>query len=416
MIPGEYVIWIVLVTAFISVLLSGLYFSKRILRKVMYMLDALEDKETNFRFDEKPLVSRALHRTLNRIRLIFEKERQEINEQERYYGQMLDCVNTGIVVVDLNERAKGRVLYNNKAATNILGISSLSNIRQLANVSSELESCFDTVSEGNNEMKVSFYNEKGQISLSVVATLASLQGKDVKIIVLNDISNEMSHNEEISWNKLIRVLTHEIMNTVTPIASLSRTLSQGLDSKADDCPFDRNNLKLGLETIAESSNGLIKFVDTYRSLTRISTPVKKAFYLKELVDRVRQLTSKQINDVGATLLYVEKSDDILLYADEDQISQVFVNLIKNALQAHAMLIEITAEIDFAETVVIQVSNNGKPINKENYDDIFVPFYTTKQEGTGVGLSLSRQIMRMHNGKISLVCSNEKNTVFKLQFK
>lgn len=416
MIPGEYVIWIVLVTAFISVLLSGLYFSKRILRKVMYMLDALEDKETNFRFDEKPLVSRALHRTLNRIRLIFEKERQEINEQERYYGQMLDCVNTGIVVVDLNERAKGRVLYNNKAATNILGISSLSNIRQLANVSSELESCFDTVSEGNNEMKVSFYNEKGQISLSVVATLASLQGKDVKIIVLNDISNEMSHNEEISWNKLIRVLTHEIMNTVTPIASLSRTLSQGLDSKADDCPFDRNNLKLGLETIAESSNGLIKFVDTYRSLTRISTPVKKAFYLKELVDRVRQLTSKQINDVGATLLYVEKSDDILLYADEDQISQVFVNLIKNALQAHAMLIEITAEIDFAETVVIQVSNNGKPINKENYDDIFVPFYTTKQEGTGVGLSLSRQIMRLHNGKISLVCSNEKNTVFKLQFK
>lgn len=416
MIPGEYVIWIVLVTVFISVLLSGFYFSKRILRKVMYMLDALEDKEMNFRFDEKSLFSRALHRTLNRIRLIFEKERQEISEQERYYGQMLDCVNTGIVVVDLNERSKGRVLYNNKAATNILGVSSLSNIRQLANVSSELESCFDTVSVGNNEMKVSFYNEKGQISLSVVATLAFLQGKDVKIIVLNDISNEMSHNEEISWNKLIRVLTHEIMNTVTPIASLSRTLSQELDSKSDDCPFERNNLKLGLETIAESSKGLIKFVDTYRSLTRISTPVKKAFYLKELVDRVRQLTSKQINDVGAKLLYVEKSDDILLYADEDQISQVFVNLIKNALQAHAMLIEITAEIDFAETVVIHVSNNGKPINKENYDDIFVPFYTTKQEGTGVGLSLSRQVMRLHNGNISLVCSNEKNTVFKLQFK
>lgn len=416
MIPGEYVIWIVLVTVFISVLLSGFYFSKRILRKVMYMLDALEDKEMNFRFDEKSLFSRALHRTLNRIRLIFEKERQEISEQERYYGQMLDCVNTGIVVVDLNERSKGRVLYNNKAATNILGVSSLSNIRQLANVSSELESCFDTVSVGNNEMKVSFYNEKGQISLSVVATLAFLQGKDVKIIVLNDISNEMSHNEEISWNKLIRVLTHEIMNTVTPIASLSRTLSQELDSKSDDCPFERNNLKLGLETIAESSKGLIKFVDTYRSLTRISTPVKKAFYLKELVDRVRQLTSKQINDVGAKLLYVEKSDDILLYADEDQISQVFVNLIKNALQAHAMLIEITAEIDFAETVVIHVSNNGKPINKENYDEIFVPFYTTKQEGTGVGLSLSRQIMRLHNGNISLVCSNEKNTVFKLQFK
>ena len=264
-------------------------------------------------------------------------------------------------------------------------------------------------------MRVSFYNEKGQTTLAVSSSETSLQGKNVKIIVINDISNEMSRNEELSWNKLIRVLTHEIMNTVTPIASLSHTLSMDLTSSESGI-IDKEELKMGLDTISESAKGLIKFVDTYRSLTRVSTPVKKAFYLKELIDRVTQLTREQINASGATLSYIEKSDDILLYADEDQISQIFINLVKNALQAKASKIEITAEIDFTESVVINVSNNGTPINKENYEDIFVPFYTTKQEGTGVGLSLSRQIMRLHNGSISLVCSNEKNTVFKLQFK
>ena len=221
----------------------------------------------------------------------------------------------------------------------------------------------------------------------------------------------MSRNEEMSWNKLIRVLTHEIMNTVTPIASLSHTLSMDITS-SENKSVNREELKLGLDTISESARGLIKFVDTYRSLTRVSAPVKKAFYLQELIDRVTQLTREQISVSGATLSYIEKSEDILLYADEDQISQVLVNLIRNAIQAKAT----TIEIDFSEAVVVNISNNGTPISKENYEDIFVPFYTTKQEGTGVGLSLSRQIMRLHNGSISLVCSNEKNTVFKLQFK
>lgn len=328
---------------------------------------------------------------------------------------MLDRVKTGIVVVELNEKFSGKVSYCNAAALNILGVATLSNIRQLANVSPEIQECFENISEANNEMRVSFYNEKGQTTLSVSSSETSLQGKNVKIIVINDISNEMSRNEEMSWNKLIRVLTHEIMNTVTPIASLSHTLSMDITS-SENKPVNREELKLGLDTISESARGLIKFVDTYRSLTRVSAPVKKAFYLQELIDRVTQLTREQISASGATLSYVEKSEDILLYADEDQISQVLVNLIRNAIQAKATTIDITAEIDLNEAVIVNISNNGNPISKENYEDIFVPFYTTKQEGTGVGLSLSRQIMRLHNGSISLVCSNEKNTVFKLQFK
>lgn len=416
MIPCEHVIFIVIVTAVVSAMVSGMYYSRKTHRKISYILDALEDKETNFRFDEKKLFYRDFHKTLNRIRQIFEKEKQEINDQERYYGQMLDRVKTGIVVIELNENFSGRVLYYNMAAIHTLGVATLSNVRQLANISPELQKCFETVSEANNEMRVSFYNEKGQTTLSVTSTETTLMGKEVKIIVMNDISNEISHNEELSWNKLIRVLTHEIMNTVTPIASLSHTLSVDIESAKDNRSLNKEELKMGLDTISESAKGLIKFVDTYRSLTRISTPVKKPFFVRELIERVIQLTRNQINETGAVLTYLEKTEDILLYADEDQISQVIVNLVKNAIQAKASQIEIIAEIDFSETVLIHISNNGMPISKENHEDIFVPFYTTKQEGTGIGLSLSRQIMRLHNGSISLICSNEKTTTFRLQFK
>lgn len=416
MISYEDVILIWIVTAVVSAVASGVFYSYKARRKVSYILDALEDKETNFRFDEKTLFYRKYHRTLNRIRTIFEKERQEINEQERYYGQMLDRVKTGIVVVEQNKKFSGRILYCNSAALNIIGVATLGNVRQLGNISPELQSCFENISDANNEMRISFYNEKGQTTLSVTYSKTSLQGKEVKIFVLNDISNDISHNEELSWNRLIRVLTHEIMNTVTPIASLSHTLSADIASAGNDKSVNREELQMGLDTISESARGLIKFVNTYRSLTRISTPVKKAFFVRDLIDRVRNLTRNQIAEAGAEFKYMEKTEDILLYADEDQIAQVIVNLVRNALQANASQISVTAEINCSETVLINVSNNGQPINKENHEDIFVPFYTTKQEGTGIGLSLSRQIMRLHNGSISLVCSNDKVTTFLLQFK
>ena len=231
-----------------------------------------------------------------------------------------------------------------------------------------------------------------------------------------NVTGEMVHNEELSWNKLIRVLTHEIMNTVTPIASLSHTLSQELDSETSARSLDWKELKLGLDTIASSSDGLIKFVNTYRSLTRVSAPVKKAFFVRELIEKVQQLTRESLHQAGAVCSYVEKSEDILLYADADQLSQVLVNLVKNALQAEATKIEITAEIDYAETVVITVSNNGRPISAESQEEIFVPFYTTKPEGTGIGLSLSRQIMRLHNGTLTLGRSDKRMTTFILHFR
>lgn len=392
----------IVLTAVVSVMLT----SRRMRRKVAYMLDALEDKELNFRFDEKRLRDRRFNRTLNRLRNIFDKERREILEQEQYYGLMLDHVRTGVAVIE----ADGRVNWCNKTALSMLGIATFSHIRQLRAVSESLYEAFSKVT-GMNEERASFFNEAGKKTIALTTSGAKIGGKNVKVVAFNDISDEMADNEQESWTRLIRVLTHEIMNTVTPIASLSETLYKYLDKESSACSPE---LLTGLETISQSSRGLIRFVESYRNLTRVAAPSKKAFALKELIDRVFQLTGRQMAGVSCT--YVEKSDDILLYADENQISQILVNLLKNACQAGADKIEITAEIDISENIIINVANNGRPISKESQEEIFVPFYTTKQDGTGIGLSLSRQIMRLHNGSLRLSRSDEKSTVFTLQFK
>ena len=367
------------------------------------MLDALEDKELNFRFDEKRLFGRRFNRTLNRLRNIFDKERHEIIEQEKYFGLMLDHVRTGVVVIEQD----GRVNYCNKTALSLLGIATFGHIRQLRPVSESLYNAFLTVTDSEEE-RASYYNESGKMTIALTASAATIGKSAVRVVAFNDISSEIAENEQQSWSKLIRVLTHEIMNTVTPIASLSETL---LNFENVD-----EEVRNGLDTISQSSRGLIKFVDSYRNLTRVAPPVKRAFYFRELAERVISLTKEQALVSGAECIYIEKSDDILLYADEGQITQILINLVKNAIQAEARHIEITAEINLSEQVIINVTNDGSPISKESQEEIFVPFYTTKQEGTGIGLSLSRQIMRLHNGTLSLTRSDETSTVFTLTFR
>ena len=213
-------------------------------------------------------------------------------------------------------------------------------------------------------------------------------------------------NEESSQNKLFRVMTHEIMNTVAPIASLSDALltEEGVDVKA------------GLETISASSKDLIRFVESYRSMTQAQPPVRKAVMVDELMDRVLLLNKAKIAEQGATLTYQANTPDLLIYADEGQIMQVFNNLIKNAVQAGATSIRITADLNSEDQTVIRVANNGKAIPLRQTEEIFIPFYTTKPNGTGIGLSLSKQIMFRHNGNLVLEQSDSNLTVFALLFK
>lgn len=392
--------WIVLggaVVAALTYIVTRALVRRKIIGKIDFMSDALDSGESAFRYSEDHWSDRRLNRSLNRLRSIFEAEKSDIRERERYFGIMLDHVQSGVIVIDGD-----KIDYSNVIARGSLGMSDISSLRQIERISPELANAFRSASEA--ESRASLVSERGTVQFSISACTARLHGKDVSIVTFNDITREMENNESESWTRLIRVLTHEIMNTVTPIASLSSALSQNLDA------YDTEDVRSALGTISSSSEGLISFVQSYRSLTHIAAPVRKAFYLRDLVND--SVTIAQANWPSARVSYHELSEDIILYADYGQISQVMNNLIKNAVQAGASDIDITASIDKRERTVINVANNGEPISETGREQIFVPFYTTKGvSGTGVGLSLCRQIIRLNGGTINLTSSTLEATVF-----
>ena len=227
------------------------------------------------------------------------------------------------------------------------------------------------------------------------------------------VERRRQQNEQESWTKLIRVLTHEIMNTVSPIASLSDALSHYIDVPEERREID---VKAGLETISSSSKDLIKFVESYRELAGVAKPIKKGLMVDDLARKVIDLTHEQCTGAGVACTYQASAEDILIYADESQISRILINLIKNAVQAGAKHVNITASIDSSERTIIKVANDGAPITPEAQEQIFIPFFTTKRDGSGIGLSLSRQIMRGHNGTLDLVRSDAQWTEFVMVFR
>lgn len=370
---------------------------RKLIGKIDFMSDALDSGETAFRYSESRWRNRRLNKSLNRLRSIFEAEKADIRERERYFGTMLDHVQSGVIVIDGE-----KIDYSNTVAKGFLGMAEISSLRQIGRISPDLANAFREASE--MESRASFISERGTVQFSISACTARLHGKEVSIVTFNDITREMENNESESWTRLIRVLTHEIMNTVTPVASLSSALSQNLDS------YSAEDIRSALGTIASSSEGLISFVQSYRSLTHISAPVRKAFYLKDLVND--SVNIAKANWPSVNVLYHELSSEVILYADYGQMSQVLNNLIKNAVQAGAGNVSITASIDKREQTVIDIANDGEPISASGQEQLFVPFYTTKgSSGTGVGLSLCRQIVRLNGGTIKLSSSTPEATVF-----
>lgn len=393
-------LWIALggaVIAALTYIVTRAATRRKIIGKIDFMSDALDSGETAFRYSESRWRNRRLNKSLNRLRSIFEAEKADIRERERYFGTMLDHVQSGVIVIDGE-----KIDYSNTVAKEFLGMAEISSLRQIGRISPDLANAFREASE--MESRASFISERGTVQFSISACTARLHGKEVSIVTFNDITREMENNESESWTRLIRVLTHEIMNTVTPVASLSSALSQNLDS------YSAEDIRSALGTIASSSEGLISFVQSYRSLTHISAPVRKAFYLKDLVND--SVNIAKANWPSVNVLYRELSSDVILYADYGQMSQVLNNLIKNAVQAGAGNVSITASIDKREQTVIDIANDGEPISAFCQEQLFVPFYTTKgSSGTGVGLSLCRQIVRLNGGTIKLSSSTPEATVF-----
>ena len=368
---------------------------RRNIKKVTFLFDAIDNGDFSFNFPtEKGFKEdKILHKSLNRIKLFLQHTREEQMEREKYYEQILNAVDTGILVVDSHDN----ILQHNQAALRLLDTDVLTHMNQV----------------------------KGKLKdehLAKHETQAMLKDKHVRIIALSDVSHELSNQEVDSWIKLIRVLTHEIMNTITPVTSLSETLLTRVTEDKD--------LKQGLETIHKTGTELLAFVNNYRRFTHVPQPQPALFYVEPFLERMALLCNHEVE--------IEVSPkDLLVYADESLLSHVVTNLLKNAVEAFngqeklsternkqdgneqgrnkqecrsadlqsaaskKTLIRLQAYANAQESIIIDVSNNAGLIPEDVASHIFIPFFTTKPEGSGIGLSLSRQIMRVSGGSLSL---------------
>lgn len=375
-------------------------------RQVAFLLDAIENDDPSIHFYEHVADkhSSRVNAMLNRIAGILQSVKQETVQREKYYELIMDFVETGIVVLD----EQGAVFQKNRKALALLGLQVLTHVRQLSQKSATLEKVLSEAMPGQ-KMQVEYPTRRGMMNLSVRVSGITIQGKSLRIIALNDINRELDEREIDSWIRLTRVLTHEIMNSLTPVTSLSETLLALPVSQQDE------ELRQGLETIRITGKGLVNFVTSYRRLTRLPVPEPALFDVRPFLERVVRLAKHQYPSSTIRFLLDDVQEDLMVYADESMMTQVLTNLLKNAIQAIGEAkngeIRIRAFVDEQESVRIEVANNGPRIDPELAAQIFVPFFTTKEDGSGIGLSLSKQIMRLQGGSIALLPYQDELTTF-----
>jgi len=362
-----------------------------------------------------------LNRAFNDVINDFQKVRSEKEEHFHYLQSIVQNIDVSIIAY----RKDGTVEMINRAAKQLFQIHSLKNVRGLEQLSPDLVNALMNINPGENTL-VKVQDQDDILQLAVYATEFKVKDKLIILTTINNIQNVLEEQETEAWQKLIRVLTHEIMNSITPIASLSSTLEIMLKGIMDggnvkeDMDMDTVlEILQALQTINKRSTGLLHFVNTYRNLTRIPKPNFKIFPVRELFKNIYLLMEEEINAHKVKFSSEVEPGDIEVSADEQLIEQVIINLIRNSL--HALdnrkdpTIELKAFMNKRGRVTMQVSDNGKGILPGVLDKIFIPFFTTKQSGSGIGLSLSRQILRLHNGTISAHSVPDKETVFTLTF-
>jgi two-component system nitrogen regulation sensor histidine kinase NtrY len=387
--------------------LFGLFRNYRKFNKnILFLLKAMENGDYSFHFSttQMSLREKELNRMLNRIKEILIKARREIIEDEEFLGTIVESVSTGIIIADED----GFVRNVNRSATELLGLSSLSHLNQLRNVDESFPALFLTMKPGEAPL-VKIANEREETELSLHLTKIVVSGTPLRIITLNNIGSELEAKEMESWIRLIRVMTHEIMNSIAPITSLSESLL--FSFRTHSAEISGNSLYMNtvdaIETIHATTKGLLNFVESYRQFTRIPQPQIALIDTELLLEKVVSLCSAKIREGGIEVRIIREGNPQPLYADESQILQVLINLVKNAAEAFdsesaerysGKRIELAVLASSRQTV-IEVRNNGAPIPQEVLPHIFVPFFTTKESGSGIGLSLSRYIMRLHGGNL-----------------
>lgn len=401
--------WVGIVGGILCVvmLFVSYWMQQQLREKSWLMLEAIRNRDYSFRLPLSGFSGgeRVLQETLNQFGNLMGEQKQLMEQRERFYEQVLSVVSSGIVVFDENQS----IVQTNPAAARLLGLPILSTLRQLERYGSDIPQLLRMLKAGER-CNLQYTTAKGEVQLSVHATEMQVGEETVRILTLNDIRNELDAKELDSWIKLTRVLTHEIMNSIAPISSLSETFLKRKD--VIDSPIYE-----GIRAIHETSTGLISFVDSYRKFSALQKPSPEPFYLLDLLRQIQGLSL--IPDMISLTLQIEPSG-LMLYADPNLIRQVLINILKNAVQSIGEVkgrIHVRAYSASDEHIFIYISNDGPTIPEVEAEQIFVPFFTTRAGGSGIGLSLSRQIMKLSNGSISLLRAgtNGWNTTFVLEF-
>lgn len=416
------VVWKILAGLLVLILVFELInYINSINRKLTFFFDAVRNEDSTLHFSEKikEKSTAELHASLNRLNALISEIKIRNEYNERFFKELLRYSATGIIAVDAN----GFVELVNEAGLKLLGLKSLANFILLKQKRKELYTELIHLKPGQTRT-VKLLREEEMQQISIKVSQIQFGDKIYKVYSLYDIKSEMEENEVESWQKLIRVLTHEIMNSIAPITSLSNTMQRFLTEDSDDVKTVKpessmDKTREGLKVIEETGKGLMHFIDNYRRLTKIPTPVFKEVDIQEWIDGILFLLKDRLNEENIDLRQYYKTTQTELLGDKKLLTQVLINIINNAIDASLTKedrkIILKVYNDNEARLHISITDYGKGILPDELDKIFIPFFTTKENGSGIGLSLSRQIMRLHKGSISVSSQANKKTTFTLRF-
>ena len=409
-----------LVTLFIVYQITSLVqYVEKTNRDLTRFLDAIKYSDFSQTFVLSGLGSSfsELKEAFNDVIRKFQDARSEKEEHFRYLQTVVQHVGIGLLAYDRN----GDVSLINTAARKLLDVPYLRNIEALKDFNERFVDILGDMTAGQRELLKVFQDGK-ELQIMIYATEFRMQQTRYRLVSLQNIGSELEEKEMEAWQKLIRVLTHEIMNSITPISSLAATTGEMVDDVLDSDADDDDSLqdiRSALSTIHNRSQGLLTFVDAYRNLTRIPKPTFKIFSVSDLFEDLRRLMQQKITDQNIQLIIEVEPESLELTADRELIEQVTINLMLNAIQAvsngKGKCIRLQSRLDEKGRVLVQVSDDGPGMSKEVQEKIFIPFFTTRKSGSGIGLSLAKQIMRLHNGSISVDSTPAEQTVFTLRF-
>jgi len=390
-------------------------------RRLFYFFDAIKNEDSTLLFSEKTndKILVELNKSLNKVNQQILKIHIENRQQEQYFRALMEHAATGMLTYDDN----GFILHSNSLVKRLLSLEVLTHLNQLDKIDHKLFVAAKNI-QASEQRLVTLNNERGNNQLLIKASSFIADQKKLMLLSIQDIKNELDEKELDSWRKLIRVMMHEIMNSITPITSLSESLAGYFYKEGQMKSPDQVNEKTiettirGLEVIREQGKGLISFVDSYRKLTRLPKPEMTVFSAINLIENITILSGSFDHAEEIEISNEVEPNDLEIFADEKQISQVLINLVKNAFQANignkSPKVKIVAISGENGRPIIKVIDNGPGIPKDILDKIFIPFFTTKESGSGIGLSLSRQIMQLHGGSLKVQTTNQE-TSFSLNF-